>query len=162
MRMTGGYFSKRRSRRIIGGLAMIIIALVFLTPLYIIIMNSFRTQGEFLARMIALPVSLNMENYRFVFDEIDYLLVYKNSIIILIISMAGIVLVSSMAASKVARKTGKFNSIVYFMMIMTMVIPFQARMLPLMSVIGTLQLSNSLLGMSLLHVATLSPPVFFM
>ena len=82
--------------------------------------------------------------------------------IILVISMVGIVLVSSLAASKVARKTGKFNSLIYFLMILTMVIPFQARMLPLMSVVGTLQLSNSLFGMSLLHVATLSPPVFFM
>jgi raffinose/stachyose/melibiose transport system permease protein len=162
MTNSGGHFSRRRHRKLVGGLVMFLIAIVFLFPFFVVIINSFRTQAEFLSRMIGMPSSLNFENYRFIFQEVNYLLVYQNSILILVISMVGIVLVSSLAASKVARKTGKFNSLIYFLMILTMVIPFQARMLPLMSVVGTLQLSNSLFGMSLLHVATLSPPVFFM
>lgn len=161
MTKTGGYYKKRRGRLLIGGIVMIVFALVFLAPLFLVLMNSFKTQTEYMLSIVSFPSSFNLENYRHILAEIDYLRVYRNSIAIEVMSMAGIILVSSMAASKVARVIGKFNSVVYYLMLLTMVIPFQARMLPLMSVVGTMRLSNSLFGMSLLHIATLSPPVFF-
>ena len=160
--MKANYFGSIKSRRMAGGVIMIFIALLFLLPLFLVIMNSFKSNAEYMGSIIAFPKSLYLENYKYIFREIDYAQVYLNSIIIEAISIAGIILVSSAAASKVSRHPGKFSSLIYYLLLLCMIIPFQARMLPLMSVVGIFKMSNSLWGMSLMHIATLSPPVFFM
>ena len=153
---------KQNRRKWIGGLTLMLAAVVFLLPLGLVILNSFKTLQEYDVSIVALPKAPSLDNYRNVLEKIDYARVYFNSIVIEILSMVGIILISSMAASKVARRRSRINSAVYYLLLLSMIIPFQARMLPLMSVVGTLHMSNSLWGMSLLHIATLSPPVFFL
>ena len=157
-----GYYRKRNSMRMIGGALMILVAILFLFPMLLVIMNSLKSAVEFASSPLALPGSLYLGNYQYIFQEIDYARIYWNSIVIEILSMAGIVLVSSAAASKVARRKGRFNSCVYYLLLLCMIIPFQARLLPLMSIVGSLKMENYLWGMSVMHIATLSPPVFFM
>ena len=160
--MSTGNIWKKDSKRFIIGILMILFSVFFLLPLFLVIMNSFKSKLEYMTSIITLPKKFNLDNYRYILRELDYVRVYFNSIVVVVISMLGIILVSSSAASKVARYTGIFNSFIYYLLLLNMIIPFQARMLPLMSVVGSLKLSNSLWGMSLLHIATLSPPVFFM
>ena len=160
--MKAGHRPKRGNKQLIGSILMVLIVVLFLLPLFLVVTNSFKSNVDYMTSIISFPKAFYLDNYKYIFREIDYARVYFNSIAIVILSMLGIILTSSAAASKVARYTGRFNSFIYYLLLLNMIIPFQARILPLMSLVGSLRLSNSLWGMSLLHIATLSPPVFFM
>ena len=79
--------------------------------------------------------------------------VFINSLVITIVSVGLIVLFSSMTAYLFARCKWKINKIFFSLMILSMVIPFQVLMIPIVSVYGSvLHALNSRITLICLHV----------
>lgn len=76
----------------------IILALICLSPFYIIIVNSFKTKGELFESTLALPEKFNLDNYTRAWEQLDFIKVLGNSLFITVISIVFIVLFASMAA----------------------------------------------------------------
>ena len=51
----------------------IILALICLSPFYIIIVNSFKTKGELFESTLALPEKFNLDNYTRAWEQLDYI-----------------------------------------------------------------------------------------
>ncbi|RUS49059.1 carbohydrate ABC transporter permease [Cohnella sp. AR92] len=137
--------------RVIGEIILVLIALLFLYPLFLMIINSFKSFQEVMTDVIALPKSWSFANYEYVWKYIDYPRLFLNNAVVTILGLAGIILVSSIAAYKLSRTKSRASAIVYFICIMPMLIPFQSIMLTVMKTASFLHLSDSTWGLGLLY-----------
>lgn len=144
-----------QKRGIVGKIALEVIlvlcSLLFLYPLFLAINNSFKSFGEVMRDVIALPEKLMLDNYAYVWKFIDYPRLFTNNVVITVLGLAGIIFVSSIAAYKLARTKSRMSILIYMLCIMPMLIPFQSIMLSVVQLANTLNLSQSTVGLGLLY-----------
>ncbi|MGM7719192.1 carbohydrate ABC transporter permease [Metabacillus sp. Hm71] len=129
----------------------IILALLFLVPFYFVIINSVKGFSEILIDAAALPKEILFSNYAKVWEIISFQDAFLNSLIITVFSIAGIVVISSMAAWKMVRTPGKTSKFLFILFVSAMVIPFQTVMIPLMKLGGMLGIMNSIPGIIIMY-----------
>ncbi|WP_121660852.1 carbohydrate ABC transporter permease [Metabacillus litoralis] len=129
----------------------IMLGLVFLIPFYFVAINSVKGFSEILIDAAALPKEVLFSNYAKVWEVISFQDAFLNSLIITVFSIAGIVVISSMAAWKMVRTPGKLSKILFIFFVSAMVIPFQTVMIPLMKLGGTLGIMNSIPGIVIMY-----------
>ncbi|WP_027091364.1 carbohydrate ABC transporter permease [Cohnella thermotolerans] len=132
-------------------IVLILLALLFLYPLFLAIFNSFKSFQEVMTDVIALPKHWTFDNYSYVWKYINYPRLFLNNTVITVLGLAGIILVSSIAAYKLSRTKSRASAIVYFICIMPMLIPFQSIMLTVLKTARFLHLSDSTWGLGLLY-----------
>lgn len=133
-------------------IAAILIGLVFLVPFYYVVSNSLKSFSEILMNTSALPSVLQFQNYVNAFQQMEYLKVFMNSLIITVASNVLIVVFCSMAAYMLVRTKKKISNIIFMIFVAAMVIPFQSIMIPLIKVAGSLSLLNSLWGLVFMYL----------
>lgn len=130
---------------------MILLAVVFVIPLYYLVVSTFKSSGEIISSPLALPSGLNLENYKRALDSMDFFRNFANSLIITSVSVVVIVIVGAMAAFSICRHNTKFAKFMNVFFLIGFMVPAQTTMLPLFSVMKGLHLINTLPGMILLH-----------
>ncbi|QUG41996.1 carbohydrate ABC transporter permease [Psychrobacillus sp. INOP01] len=124
--------------KIIKELLLLIAALFFLSPIYIIIVNSFKDRQELYENVLALPKEFSFQYYIEAMEKMNFLNALANSLYITILSVLIIVVLSSMTAWMLARTDNKLSKIIFMIFIATMLIPFQTLMMPLMQFMSTI------------------------
>jgi len=124
----------------------VLIALLFLSPFYFIIVNSLKTFKDLVLNTASLPKSLYLENYTKAFEVLNYPKVFSNSLIITLVSNLGLVVISSMAAYRLVRNPTKINKAIFGLFIASMVIPFQSIMIPMVKITSILHMQNNYFG----------------
>ncbi|WP_125152339.1 carbohydrate ABC transporter permease [Clostridium rectalis] len=133
----------KRSKKICILLISIILALIFISPFYIVLVNSFKTQKGIFSDVISLPKdSFTLENYKEAFEELNFIKSFTNSILITVVSVVVIIFFSSMAAWMLVRTKSKISTFIFLMFSASMLVPFQAVMLPLVRIMGKAGLLN--------------------
>ncbi|MDR1704362.1 MAG: carbohydrate ABC transporter permease [Clostridiales bacterium] len=111
--------------------------LLFMFPFIIILLNVGKTSYEITANPIAFSGSFShfFENLKTIWTSpnIRYMESFMYSVLITVLSVAFILLTSSMAAWVLARTKTKISSYIFMMFVAAMVIPFQIVMLPLVA-----------------------------
>lgn len=145
-------------------IVLIVLLLLFLFPFFLVVVNVFKTKGDITSNPLALigEHGFTMKNFPEAMKKMDFLKVFKNSVIITVSSTVLTLLFSSMAAFVIVRNKWKACSLLFSGMIASMVIPFQVLMIPLVSLYGgTFGILNSRLTLILMHVGfSLSMAVF--
>ncbi len=129
----------------------IILALIFLVPFYFVFINSVKSFSEILLDAAAWPKEILFSNYAKVWEIISFEHAFFNSLMITVISIAGIVVISSMAAWKMVRTPGKVSKFLFVFFVSAMVIPFQTVMIPLMKLGGMMGIMNSIPGIVIMY-----------
>lgn len=122
-----------------GGTWIFLIA--YLTPFYLIAINSFKTRREIFENTTAIPGTWQVSNYTQAAEKMNIGSSFFNSVIIIVCSVALIVLFSSMAAWALARDKSKKSKIIFYIFVGATVVPFQAVMLPLIKLMGKLHIN---------------------
>ena len=111
-------------------IVLIIVATLFIAPVLIVLINSFKTNtgmgvsffsiptGEFFAGIDNYIVGLTFGNYPFI-------KAFLNSVIVTISSTALILICTSMSSWYIARVGSKFMKLIYNLCIFSMIVPFQ-------------------------------------
>jgi len=109
------------------------------------VINSFKTTQQFVSNPFSLPAlnKVGFDNYISAFKKMSFLKAIGNSATITLISIILILLTSSMAAYFLVRHKWKINKVIFAVMVASMIVPFQAIMIPLVSIYGRLNLMNS-------------------
>lgn len=110
--------------------------IVFIFPFLIIIINSFKSNGEIMQSPFSLPKTINFSHFAEVINKMDFSVTFVNSLIITVISTALILLFSSMTAYYLVRNNNKFSKVFFSVLVASMIIPFQSLMIPLMYIYG--------------------------
>lgn len=131
-----------RSKKIVLTILGIALGLLFLSPFYIILINAFKTKKELFQSTLSFPKEWTFNNFVEAFDRLDFLKTLGTSLLITVCSIALIILFTSMAGWTLQRNKGKVSNIILMMFVVSMLIPFQAVMLPLVKIMGMLNFLN--------------------
>ncbi|MDD2971792.1 MAG: carbohydrate ABC transporter permease [Lachnospiraceae bacterium] len=145
--MTGK--QKKRTKLILLEVLMILIALVYIYPVYLMFINSVKPFGEVVADVIALPKTIEWQNYKDVIDKMNYGRLFLNNVVITTIGILGIVAFSASTAYILDRRPGKYTRVVHLLVITPMLIPFQTIMITLLKVMNIVHLSGSTWGLGI-------------
>lgn len=129
----------QRSLLIVSGL---LLACLWFYPFFLIVINSFKTKAEIFQSTLSLPGGLSFENYQEALEKLDFIRSLMNSLLITVGSLILVVFVSSMAAYALSRNTSRLSSVLYFVVAIGLLIPFQGIMIPLISLFGRMNLLN--------------------
>lgn len=109
----------------------ILIAILFLVPLYIVLVSSFKDQAQIMLNPFGLPKTFIFANYITGINRVGFFQALGLSLWITIASVIVIVLFTSMTAWIITRVKTKLSKIIYYAFIVSMIVPFQLVMFPL-------------------------------
>ncbi len=124
-----------------------VIAVVYLLPIALVLMNSFKSNTAINLETFALPNSdsfVGTANYEkgMTFGNYPFFKSVGFSLFITVVSSALILLCTSMAAWYIARVNSFFCKVMYYLCIFSMVVPFQMVMFTLPKTADTLKLNT--------------------
>ena len=126
-------------------IVMTLLAVAFLFPIFLVLMNSFKNKLYISDAPFALPNSdtfSGMYNYVNGIQKTGLLVAAGRSAFITICSVIVIVLLTSMAAWWITRVTCKLSTVLYYLFVFAMIVPFQMVMFTLSKVTDFLHLGN--------------------
>ncbi len=112
--------------------------LLYLGPMLFVFLNSFKPNKEIILNPLTLTGYSGIQNYISAAEKMKYIAAFGNSLFITIISVGLIIFTSSMTAYLFCRKKWVINNLMFYGMIAAMILPFQALMIPLVSIYGGL------------------------
>ena len=115
---------------------LIIAFIAFTFPFFLIIVNSFKTNGEILESPFSLPQTFNFNHFAEVINKMNFLVTFTNSLLITAVSVILILIFSAMTAYYLVRNNTKFNKTFFAVLVASMIIPFQSIMIPLIYIYG--------------------------
>ncbi|MDH4658421.1 carbohydrate ABC transporter permease [Corynebacterium pyruviciproducens] len=121
------------------------LTVVFLGPIFFIIVNSFKNKLSIADNPFALPTGelwAGVENYAVGLMKEGFLWAILWSFVITILSVAAIVFFSAMTAYYITRVKTWWTSALYYLFVFSMVIPFQMVMFPTVKIADMLNLNN--------------------
>ena len=104
---------------------------IYLYPMLYMVTNSFMTMGDIIDVSVRwIPSTLNWENYRIVWQAIDYPRAFRNAIILAGLPALSATVSSALIGYGFARYNFPFKRLLMFLMIMTFIVPPQITMMP--------------------------------
>ncbi|MGE5592049.1 MAG: carbohydrate ABC transporter permease [Bacillota bacterium] len=129
--------SRRKALLLLLEILTALIFVAYFSPFYILVVNAFKSRFEVLTRVLQLPSDWGqvVDNFKAVTQNpnLQFWSAALSSVIITALSLAIIVLFSSMAAWVLVRSKSKASGWIFMLYVAAMVIPFQVVMLPLVA-----------------------------
>ena len=144
-------------KKVVGIVGFIVIAALFvlyMVPFFVVILNSFKQKRDIITNPLSFIAEkgYTLENYVRAFEKMDFLKAFGNSLFVTCLSTLLVVIIASMTAYYFSRANNWFSKIFFALMIAAMIIPFQAIMIPLVSIYGaSLNLLNHKLTLVFMH-----------
>ena len=127
---------------------LLLLSIVFLFPLYLVLINSFKSKFNIISEPFAFPnddTFVGLENYINGINSSGIIGAFIRTAIITVGSVLAIVVFTSMTAWYVTRVKTKVNRIIYYLFLFSMIVPFQMIMFTMTDICYRLGL-NSVLG----------------
>ncbi len=124
---------------------LFILAVLFLTPMLIVLMNSFKGRFFISDTPFALPNAqtfVAMKNYFSGIAKTGFIQAFGYSLFITVFSVATIVLFTAMTAWCITRVKSKVSSLIYYLMIFSMIVPFQMVMFTMSKMANIMRIDN--------------------
>ena len=135
-------------------IVLILLSAVFVFPVLLVLLNSFKNKLYISTTPFALPDSVSfvgLKNYTDGLTKIHFLNSIGYSLFITVVSVGLIVLFCSMAAWMITRVKGVLSNILYYMFIVSMVVPFQMVMYTMTKIANMTHLDN-FVGITILYL----------
>ena len=144
--MKGSLSKSQRNKNLLTVL-FAVIAILYVMPIVIVLINSFKSNSGINTQTFALPNAetfMGFDNYikGVTFGNYNFWKCVEYSFTITILSTALIILCTSMAAWYISRVNSRFCRLVYYVCVFSMVVPFQMVMFTLAKTADTLKLNT--------------------
>jgi len=130
--------------------------------LYFIIISSFKTNKTVFKQLWSLPEKLNLVNFQNAWSNLDFGRYTFNSVFVVIISVALIIIISAPASYALTRMKIRFAQPITFFYLAGMGIPFQLLFIPLFKIMASLNLVDTLPGLIIVYTALSIPFTVFL
>jgi raffinose/stachyose/melibiose transport system permease protein len=148
----------RRRNTVLALVGLILLSIVMLTPVYYLIVTTFKTTAEAAANPMGLPSSLDFSGYVNAFVKMEYPRAFWNTFLITLGSVLGVISLGTMAGYALNRKShSRVASIAFLVILSGLMFPYQMSILGLYEVIKALGLMNSLWAVILINIAVNLP-----
>lgn len=135
-------------------IVLTIVAAVVFFPILMVVMNSFKTNNGIGLNSFLLPNAETfngVKNYTRGFEEAKFWNSFGYSLFITVFSTVFILLFTSMTAWFLTRVKTWWTKLIYYLILFSMIIPFQMVMLPMNQIASTLKLNN-MFGIVLIYI----------
>ena len=139
-----------------------LVTILFSVPIYIALVNAFKTYEDIVANPLSLPVRFTLQNFADAWKKAEVPMLYKNSLIITGCSLVVLVLTASMAAYIIARSKRKFFQVLYVFFLLGLMIPVQMILIPSIKTLDFFHLLRTMPGMVLFNTAVYFSISFFL
>ncbi|MGN0299300.1 MAG: carbohydrate ABC transporter permease [Lachnospiraceae bacterium] len=147
--------NKKKAVNIISFLILTVVFIAYMFPFLMVVINSLKQKRD----IIKSPFSwlytvkgLSFDNFVKAFTQMDFLNAFKNSLIVTASATILVTILAAMLAYYVVRNNNAISKATFVMMVASMIIPFQALMIPLVSIYGgTLNVLNHRITLIFLH-----------
>lgn len=125
-------------------------AVIMVAPLVWMVLASFKTLPEILrVPPTLLPGTIRLENYATVLGDTPFVRYFFNSVLVSTITVASVLFTSSMAGYAFAKFDFPGRNMLFVVVLATLMIPFQVRVIPLYVLANDLGLLDSYAGLVL-------------
>lgn len=124
---------------------LVILSVLYLAPIFLVLMNSFKGRFFISNAPFALPdekTFVGVNNYVSGLAKTGFFQAFGYSLFITVFSVAAIVLFTSMTAWAITRVTCRISSTIYYLLIFSMIVPFQMVMFTMSKTANLLRLDN--------------------
>lgn len=147
--------TKRKAAHALAMVGLLIIFIAYMFPFLMVVINSLKQKRD----IIKSPFSwlftikgLSFDNFVKAFTQMDFLNAFKNSLIVTVGATLLVTLLAAMLAYYIVRNNNLISKITFALMVASMIIPFQAIMIPLVSIYGgTLNVLNHRITLIFMH-----------
>lgn len=165
---TGGMLLKRRILTVVCTAWFAILSFIIVFPLIAGLVASFRPGTELIRRGLSIDLdvrTMTLANYTYLFsgnaDSQKYFMWYKNSLVLTVISVVATLLLCYIVAYGLTMYNYPLKNFLFFLVIATMMVPFEILILPLYKEMITLKLIDTTAGVILPGVCGASTIFFF-
>ena len=126
---------------------LFIVAVAFLAPIAIIIINSVKGNFYISETPFSLPdeeTFVGLQNFVKGFTQSDFMRSFAISAFITVFSVLGIIIMTSMTAWYIVRVKNRFTKVLYYLFVFSMIVPFQMVMYTMTYYAFELHLNNPL------------------
>ncbi|HLP23712.1 MAG TPA: carbohydrate ABC transporter permease [Microbacteriaceae bacterium] len=113
-----------------------VLAVIYAFPFLVVLINAFKEKRSILNDPLGLPNSFKIDNFLLAIKRMGYWQALGNSLLITVISVVAIIITSSMLAYYLSRSKSRFSSITFLVLVASMIVPFQALMIPFVGLFG--------------------------
>lgn len=128
---------KRKSKDVLIEIVVAVLAVIVLFPFFLVVINSAKKSADIVVSPIRLPSNwmqfFNNVNNVINHQNFSYWSSFYSSLLITAVSLVLICLFAAMAAWVLCRNKTWWSSVIFMMLVASMIIPFQVVMLPLLS-----------------------------
>jgi len=135
---------KRKGVSALVFIVVLIYAIISLYPLIWVILQSFKTEAQFLKSIWTLPSSLRLDNYITAFTRGHMGLYLKNTIVNTVATLAVEIVLITLAAFAFSKLKMKFKQVLLYMILINMLIPTPIILLPMYLQVINLKIQNTL------------------
>lgn len=129
-------------------------AVIQIYPLVWLGLFSLKDNGEIFGGNIAgLPEKFRWENYANAFSQGNVFRYFLNSVLVTVISILAVVLLAAMTSYAITRMEWKLSALVLNLILVGLMVPIHATLLPLFTVLRNLKLLNSFWAVIIPYVA---------
>ncbi|MGN0557148.1 MAG: carbohydrate ABC transporter permease [Acutalibacteraceae bacterium] len=124
---------------------LLILAVLFLAPIAIVLMNSFKSKFEILSSPFSPPTSetfAGLTNYINGINQSGILMAFLRSLFITVASVLLIIIAASMTAWFITRVKSKITRLIYYIIVFSMIVPFQMVMFTMTYTVSQIGLNN--------------------
>lgn len=147
--------NKKKIANIVAMAGLIIIFIAYMFPFLMVVINSLKQKRD----IIKSPFSwlftikgLSFDNFVKAFTQMDFLNAFKNSLIVTVSATVLVTILAAMLAYYIVRHNNAVSKATFALMVASMIIPFQAIMIPLVSIYGgTLNVLNHRITLIFMH-----------
>ena len=140
---------------------MLVWSLIALFPIWVMIINTFKPKVEIYKNTFGFPKTWIMDNYLAITKDVNFVVNYKNSFLVVVVSLTMILFLGSLCAYALAYWRGKTSSAIYFMVIIGMMLPIKIATIRLLEMVKAMGILNTLWSLYPVYIAMGMPTAVF-
>lgn len=154
---------RKRTKVLVTNGVMCFIMVLYLLPFWYVVNNAFKEKSFIsLQPFVLTPQTFTFDNIISAFSKMNYTTTFVNSVIVLLLSCSIFVVMGSMTAYGICIARNKTFHYIYIFFVSLIALPFQAAMVPLVSLLRDIGLADSYLGLALVYSAMFMPFIVFL
>ena len=134
-------------------LVLAVVTLIFVVPIVILVFGSLKTSGEMFSFPYTPPNPPQWDNYVQILGMSSFWIMLRNSLIVMLFSTAGVLIICSLAAFVFARMQFRGKDLAFNFLTLGLMFPITVAIMPVYLVVRQMHLIDTLLAVILVQTA---------
>ena len=142
-------------------IVMILWSFIAIFPLWFLLINTFKVKKEIYTNFFGLPANWTLKNYEALLSNSDFFAYFRNSFLVVVVSLFMILFVGSLCAFALAHWRSKASRAIYFFFVIGMMLPITIATIRLLQIMKALNTLNTLFSLYPVYIAMGLPTAVF-